>query len=195
MLEKIIQWDQDLLITLNNLNHPFFDPIMYWFSDKYIWFPMYIFFIGFLIYRYKIDGLYMVVALAFTIALCDQFTSGFMKPYFERLRPCYEPEIQNYLRMITGCGGQYGFASSHASNAFGFAVFTILLLRKNSYHIGWLLLWALLVSYSRVYLGVHYPLDILAGGMSGTIFAIFMYSIFRVIKKKRQGKNSLPSET
>lgn len=175
MIEFLKKIDADLLITLNNFHHPLLDPVMYWFSDKYIWFPLYAFFIGFLLYKFRLRGLHMILALALTVAACDQLTSSFMKPFFARLRPCHDPAIQDYLRMITGCGGKYGFASSHASNAFGFAVLVILLMKNKFSWVWWLLPWAVLVSYSRVYLGVHYPGDIIAGGIAGSLLAFIFY--------------------
>jgi undecaprenyl-diphosphatase len=190
MLEEIIALDQQLLIYLNNLYHPVADPIMYWFSDKYIWFPMYAYFVGYLLYKYKWNGLFMVIATAITIAACDQFTSSFMKPFFERLRPCYEPGVQEHLRMITTCGGKYGFASSHAANAFGFAVFAVLLLYKKYKKILYLLFWAALVSYSRVYLGVHYPLDIITGGIVGSLIAYFVFLGYKKLTQNRQKNKS-----
>jgi undecaprenyl-diphosphatase len=136
----------------------------------------------------------MVLAILLTIVLCDQFTSAFMKPYFVRLRPCYEPALEQMVHVVAGCGGQYGFASSHAANAFGFASIVWFLLKDTYRHLGWLFVWAALVAYSRVYLGVHYPGDIIAGSLLGWLFGWLVFLIYQFAIKKtsiHQQSNSL----
>ena len=165
MLEWLIDLDKDLFLFFNGLGHPFLDTIMIWLSDKYIWFPFY----GYLIFRlyqhYKWQFYQPLIALILVIIIADQTTSGFMKPFFERLRPCHEASLAELIVLVKGCGGTYGFASSHAANTFGLATFFFLIERSKFSVI--MIVWALLVSYSRIYLGVHYPFDVVVGGMVG----------------------------
>jgi undecaprenyl-diphosphatase len=181
MLELLKNLDQEIFLYLNSLHHPVADFIMYWLSDKYIWFPFYLAIIIFLIYQYKRKSIYAIVGLALVITACDRFTSGFMKPFFGRLRPCHNPEIQDMVYLIAGCGGTHGFASSHAANAFGLATFVWLLLKKDYKYSAWIFLWAALVAYSRIPMGVHYPGDIITGSLVGVVFALIIFKIYETI--------------
>ncbi|EON75950.1 putative membrane-associated phospholipid phosphatase [Lunatimonas lonarensis] len=121
-----------------------------------------------------------IVGIALLILLADQFTSGFMKPFFERLRPCHDPRWQGILFNYSGCGGQFGFASSHASNTFAIATYFWLVFRTHSSQ--WLFLWAAIISYTRVYLGVHYPADIVVGGLVGIASGFVVYHLIDKLK-------------
>lgn len=184
MLEKIEELDQQVFLFLNGLHNEFFDVVMYWITLKYTWFPFYGLLVIFLIWKYRLEGFYMVLAIGLVVALSDQFTSSFMKPYFVRLRPCYEPDLEETIHIVAGCGGKYGFASSHAANAFGFAAIVWLLLRNTYRHLGWLFVWAAVVSYSRIYMGVHYPVDIIIGGLCGFLFGWLIFWLYQLIISK-----------
>lgn len=180
MLEWLDKIDRELLLMLNGLGSPLLDQPMIWLSDKHIWIPFYALLLFFLVKKTKAQFYIPLIGIILIITICDQFTSSFMKPFFERLRPCHEPSLTDYLYLIKGCGGQYGFASSHAANSFGLAYFFHLIF-KNSYS-RLLLLWAILVSYSRIYLAAHYPGDVLFGSLIGISAA---YLIFIMIQRSR----------
>lgn len=181
MWESINKLDQEAFLWLNSLHNDFFDVVMYWITLKYTWFPFYGLLIIFLLWKYWLQGFYMVLAIAATIVLCDQFTSSFMKPFFERLRPCHEPALANMVHVVEGCGGRYGFASSHAANAFGLATIVWLLLRSAYRYLGLLFIWAAVVSYSRIYVGVHYPIDIIVGGLCGFVFGWMVSRVYTLV--------------
>jgi undecaprenyl-diphosphatase len=120
--------------------------------------------------EYKKESWIILLGIAITILLADQITASFMKPYFARLRPSREPTLQGLIHIVKGyTGGQFGFASSHAANTFGTATFFFLAFGKTKRWIIWLFVWAAFMTYTRIYLGVHYPGDILVGGIVGMI--------------------------
>lgn len=192
MLEALIEFDRALMLELNSYHNLLFDEAMYWISHKFFWLPFYLLLVYLMIRKNGWNTLYLLVAIALVITFADRFTSGFMKPFFERPRPCHDPIIGHLIHTYKKCGGQYGFASSHAANVFGLATFLWLALRKWYSLIGWLFLWAIIVSYSRVYLGVHYPGDITVGALVGIFFGWLVFLLYHKSKpflpelKKRQ---------
>lgn len=183
-LEKLKELDQELFLTLNSYHNSFLDFAMYWFSDRYIWFPFYAILLAFIVWKFRWKAIYIIVTIILTIIAADQLTSGFMKPFFQRPRPCHEEHLQSMIHMVTGCGGKYGFVSSHAANSFGLAMICWLLFRDRYPWMGWIFLWAVPVSYSRIYLGVHYPSDVILGAIIGMIIAWIMYFLYSRILKK-----------
>jgi len=184
MLDTIDSLDQQIFLLLNDFHNDFFDVVMYWVTLKYTWFPFYGLLVVFLLWKYRWQGLIMVLSIALSVALSDQFTSSFMKPFFERLRPCHNPELAGLVHVVDGCGGSFGFASSHAANAFGFASIVWFLLR-NTFQYTWLLfIWAAAVAYSRIYVGVHYPGDIIVGSICGFLFGWFSYWLYTLVMGK-----------
>jgi undecaprenyl-diphosphatase len=185
MIEFLNEADTWLFLVLNGLNNDFFDFLMYWISYKYTWVPLYAFFLFLLFRKYKLKALWIMLFVALLITFSDQF-SVMCKNHFERLRPCHNEELDFLVHTVKDkCGGRFGFISGHATNSFALAVFLIPFL-KSYYRFFPLLLivWASVVAYSRVYLGVHYPGDILAGAFVGSaagyVFARVYFLIFKM---------------
>ena len=184
MIESIRDWDEKAFLWLNSFHSDGLDPIVLQLTQTITWVPLYLLLL-YLIYRKDPKNMAWVIGgVMLTILLADQVSSGFMKPYFERLRPCHDPQWVGLLHSYGRCGGLYGFVSSHAANTFGMATFLTLILRKKQKGIYWLFLYALVVSYSRIYLGVHYPLDVFFGALVGVFSAYFSWAVVVLLKRK-----------
>lgn len=187
MLESLDKIDKAIFLFLNSLHQDWLDPIMQLITSTTAWIPFYILIVFFLFWKFKKYALSILIAIGLSITLADQFTSSLMKPIFQRPRPCYDEEIENQVYNYVGCGGQYGFASSHAANTFALATLLWAVGRslEERKKIAWtMFLWASLVSYSRIYVGVHYLGDILAGALVGAGGAYLIYWIFKKLKIK-----------
>lgn len=192
LVQHIIHWDTQLFLFLNGKHNAFFDFLMYWISHKYTWLPFYAFLLIFFIYKYRWRTFLILLFITILITLSDQL-SGFMKNYFERLRPCHNPEISNLVHIVRGyCSGKFGFISSHAANSFAFATFLGILLKRNptglnrpgKFILPVLLIWASLISYSRIYLGVHYPADVIGGIILGIILGYIVIKLYLRFERK-----------
>ncbi|WKV10706.1 phosphatase PAP2 family protein [Marivirga harenae] len=179
MIESLIELDQQLFLWLNGLHADWLDPIMLFITKRNPWIPLYALILFLVIRKLKWQSWSMILAFALLITLADQAASGFFKPFFERLRPCHDPAIQGLVHMVKGCGGQYGFASSHASNTFALAFFLWFIYRNSYAKI--MIAWAVVVSYSRIYVGVHYPGDIIMGAILGVLAAIVTFQLYKRI--------------
>ncbi|MDR2627162.1 MAG: phosphatase PAP2 family protein [Dysgonamonadaceae bacterium] len=176
MLEKILAYERDVFLWLNGGHTPFGDCFMWLYTGKIVWIPLIAGILVILCYKknWK-DCLMVILFIALTITLCDQFASSVCKPLFTRLRPTHHPDFMEHVQTVFGYrGGKYGFISSHTANAFGFSVFTLLLFRYRWYTVA-ILIWSILMSYSRIYLGVHFISDIVPAAIAGAAFGFLGY--------------------
>ncbi len=181
IIEQILSFDTELFLFFNKLHTPFFDVLMKQISSKLIWVPLYLIVLFFIFRKYKIKkGLLIFLFFILVITLTDQISVHLFKNIFQRLRPCYETSIQNLVHYLSLPGGHYGFVSSHAANSFGFAFFSLLIFKNKKYSV-FILFWASLVSYSRIYLGVHYPADIVGGAILGVVISLLIYELIKPI--------------
>ena len=192
----LVHLDQQLLLYLNSLNNPFWDQVMYIISGKFTWIPLYIAILIFLGKTYKRKFPVIVLFIILGITLADQTSVNLFKNTFQRLRPCHEPALEGLVHLVKGeCGGLYGFVSSHATNSFFVAVFSLLFIRRRWYTVS-VIIWALIVGYSRIYLGVHYPGDVLCGSLLGAFIGWLVYKMYlltdKQILEKREYFNELP---
>ena len=186
MIETLTHLDVRLFLFLNSFHSAFWDKIMLFASGKLTWLPLYIFILYMLFKKYRWNIWLALLFVILLITLSDQVSVHFFKNVFERLRPCHNPLLTDKVYMVNNvCGGQYGFISSHAANAFALAIFTLLALKNKTYSY-LILLWATLVSYSRIYLGRHYPGDILTGAAVGCVLGFFVYYLMCFVFNKIQ---------
>jgi len=184
MIEQIISWDKELFLFFNGMHSGFWDLIMFNISNKYIWIPLYILFIYWLIRFFKKDMLWIMLAILILITISDQLSVHAFKNVFTRLRPCHDPELASLVHIVNGkCGGQFGFYSSHATNHFTIAVFLSFIFKgRIRIFIPLILVWAGVIAYSRIYLGVHFPADVLAGSLAGALLGYLGYKVLKVLK-------------
>ena len=182
MIEEILKLDSKLFLYLNNLGTPEFDSFWTTLSKVEANILMYLFLICLFFYVQKIrtkflNVFYLIFVIALMITITDQGANLF-KDSFQRLRPCYNESIKDSLRLVKeNCGGKYGFFSAHASNSFSLAIFFGLLFKNRiRYIILITIVYASLISYSRIYLGVHFPIDIIIGSSFGLSVGFIMYS-------------------
>ncbi len=176
--------DNYVLRTIRDTWHAsVLDVVMPWFRMPEFWIPVYVFILVFMVKKYGVKACWWLAFFILTFAICDYSSASILKPYFHRLRPCHVVGITQYTSLIP-CGGKYGFPSTHASNHFGMSVFIIYTLaHRYKYVVFTSLLWTLLVVYAQVYVGVHYPIDILGGMLLGSIVGIGMSVLFKNSKQ------------
>lgn len=189
-IQQLIGDDKQALLTLNGSDSIFWDGFMWIYTSTIIWIPLAMMLLYVIIKNNKLKETFLILLMiALVIFLCDRISSGFFKPYFKRFRPTQDPEIMYLVDIVNGYrGGAYGFISSHAANSFGIFTFTSLLLKKRELTIS-LLLWAILNSYSRIYLGVHYPGDILCGSILGCLCGYLIYLLYKYLDKFLEKKS------
>jgi undecaprenyl-diphosphatase len=182
MIEWLDEIDKALFVFLNGFHNPITDVFWSTVTNKYTWIPLYLFFIFLMFKNYGMTGWWYLIGFFITVALSDYISSGLMKPYFERLRPCHNPELQNIIHLVLGCGSKFGFVSGHSANSFSIATFIWLLFGNRHPVWRWLFVWAAMVAYSRIAIGVHYPGDLLVGALLGLICGWMVYSVIKKTK-------------
>jgi undecaprenyl-diphosphatase len=181
MLESL---DHKLFLILNSLNSPFWDNVMYAISGKIIWIPLYTVILIYLAIKYKKKFLVILLFIILAVTLSDQSSVHLFKNLFHRLRPCHEPALEGLVHLVKGeCGGLYSFVSSHAANSFNIALLSLMLIKKKWYTIS-IILWASIIGYSRIYLGVHYPGDVIFGSILGALIGWGIYKLYEVTDNK-----------
>ncbi|MDD9139988.1 MAG: phosphatase PAP2 family protein [Candidatus Cardinium sp.] len=180
----IKQWDQDLFILLNQWNHPLLDLFFKRITHTLFWLPLYIFLFFFIKKRIGLSGVALFLAM---LTLSDQCVAGFIRPLLGRLRPCYAADIA-CVHLVGVHTGMYGFPSAHASNTFAFAMLFWKLFKQSYTYRYLFFIWAALVSYGRIYGGMHYPLDVGCGALLGVGIGMAMYQVY---KKVNSPKNTL----
>lgn len=184
MIEYLDKIDRSIFLFLNGIHSPFWDKIMFWISGDTSWIFLYIVLLIGLAVKYRWRMIFIVVAITLTITASDQFSVHLFKEVFERLRPCHNLEISELVHLVNNhCGGKFGFVSSHAANTFALAMLTSGLF-QNKYYTWFIFIWAAIVSYSRIYLGVHYLGDILGGALLGIFIGWLVLFLFIVFNKK-----------
>lgn len=182
-MEYLNSLDTQLFLFLNGQHNAFFDPIMYWLSNRLFWIPLYLLIVFLILRHYKIQGVVIVLFVGIVIALCDQTASHLIKNLVLRLRPSHEPTLVGLVHLSkAGPGGLYGFVSSHAANTFGLATFLTFVLDKRFNILKyWIFVWAVLVSYSRIYNGVHYPGDVIVAAGIGIFIGWVVSKLYYLI--------------
>ncbi len=194
MLEQMLALDHQLFYLINSGSaNALFDVVMPWWRDKTTWIPLYLLIAGASLYYFRWRGLYFILAVALTVGVADTVSSKIMKPTFERVRPCNDTALEVPVIQRGGCGGGYSFTSSHATNHLAIAVFMALTLGAV---FKWvripLIFWALSIAYGQVYVGVHFPGDVITGGAIGTGIGIILGYIYQrqpmlQLKKREDG--------
>ena len=198
-MEQLIEIDKSWLLAINGAHTAWLDSIMWYISQAWVWIPLYTVLIGLLIWQFGWKkGLIYTVALFAAVGLSDYVSSGLIKHWVCRPRPTHEPSLEGLVHIVNGyVGGMYGFVSSHAANTMSLAALFSLIWSKKNNHGWWLMIYVVVNCYSRMYLGVHYPGDILGGLVVGTLMALAVYGLLnlgeRAYKKRVDGAVCRPS--
>lgn len=189
MLDKLISLDQELFIYLNGLGVESWDAFWMFYTTKFNWIPFYALLL-YLLFKHKNlrPFLVTIISIALMITFTDQVTNLF-KGGFMRLRPCHEPDVAEFMRLVkASCGGRHGFFSGHSSNSMALAIFIGLTFKRTyKFLFPLMIFWALFMAYSRIYVGVHYPLDVFCGALFGVFsgwlwFKICNYFNLKLVK-------------
>ena len=175
-LDRVLDFDKALFRAINSgLEFGILEDVLINFRDAKFWIPLYLFVILFYSIKYKKSGLLVVLVMIVLVLISDQLSSHIIKPWVERVRPCNDESMLNGLIMRVHCGSGYSFTSSHATNHFAFAFANVFFLRSKYSWILWLgFLWAGIISFGQIYVGVHYPVDVTCGALIGICLGILI---------------------
>jgi len=179
---SLLEKDRALFSMINGKwTSSFLDAIMPWVRTSNNWVPLYIVLLGFIIYKWKQNAWRWIVLVIVNVVITDQISSSIFKPLFHILRPCADPTLMNQSRLLLEhCSGGFSFTSSHEANHFGLAVFMVLKLQPILKNYRFLfLIWAAIIAYAQVYVGVHYPLDIIGGAIIGILAGYMNGKLFK----------------
>lgn len=185
ILEVLLRYDEQLFRIINGQWHnEVLDFILPYWRDKKFWFPFYIALMAFIIYRFRVKGIYLLLALFLTVGIADLVSSKVLKKTVKRVRPCNDPAIQDEVILLVGCGKAYSFTSSHATNHFAIGAFLAMTLGLYYKRWRWLFyFWAASIAFAQVYVGVHYPLDVIVGAILGLLIAYLVKSLYFTLEK------------
>ncbi len=184
MIDNLNTLDTRFFVWLNGQHLPWLDPFMVWVTERNHWFAWYALLVGWLIYRYRKQAIGLLLTVIASVAGADQLASSVLKPLLHRPRPCHVPALQKLIHPVLDCGGQFGFVSSHAATTFALATSLWLLLGQRHPWLRWGFGWAAIISYSRIYVGVHYPLDVLGGIGVGVLAAMASTAAYAVVNAR-----------
>jgi len=191
MIEELVKIDIDLFIYLNNLGTETWDGFWMFYTTKFNWIPFYAV-LAYLMYKRLNTKMFLLTLLvvALMITFTDQITNLFKRVLVMRERPCYNQDIDGLFRLVKAyCGGKHGYFSGHASNSMAVAVFTSLMLKPKYKYIPLIMIpWAIAMGYSRIYIGVHYPLDVVSGMLFGAFSGFIFYKLDTYLQSKYQLK-------
>jgi undecaprenyl-diphosphatase len=189
-MDWILDLDRDLFLFFNGLHTGWLDPVMMLLTQTQFWTPLYLFLIYLIFKNFRNEGWFVLAGVLVTILLADQITASLMKPFFARLRPSHEPSLAGLVHLVDGyAGGKYGFASSHAANTFGVAWFIWKLFRTHYSWIWVMFIWCTLMTYTRIYLGVHYPGDVVVGALVGVGSGMAGFYVYKKLNAKFMKKD------
>jgi membrane-associated phospholipid phosphatase len=186
MPDFLLQFDRHLFHFINHdLANPFFDAVMPWLRNAKNWIPLYIAIIVLCIWKFKKTGLVIIVLMALCAGFADRTSAGLVKPLVHRLRPCHDPVVSKTDIVRVDCGTGYSFPSTHATDHFAATIFIILVLHKKWRWIWfWGILWAGLISFAQVYVGIHFPVDVFCGALYGALLGWLFALLFWKINEK-----------
>lgn len=170
-MEQLIQLDHQIFFAINNgMSNAFFDWLLPVLRNKYVWIPLYIFIIVFSVWKYKTKGAYIILFLIATAGIADFTSAKMMKPAFERIRPCNDEQLKDQVIARVACGSGKSFPSTHATDHFAMALFLTGVFYHKWKPVLWIsVIWAGAISFSQVYVGVHFPADITFGALYGSL--------------------------
>ena len=191
-MDKLINLDRQLFLFLNSLHTSWADQPLFYISTEWLWFPLYACFIYLIIKKMKTRAWLPIIAIVIAVVLSDRI-STVIKKKVQRFRPTHDLVLADKVHTVNNYrGGNYGFVSSHASNTFCVALLVALILETSTFVTFLLFFWAILVSYSRIYLGVHFPLDITFGAILGMIIGFLIFLLLKRYKNTFFSYRTLP---